>query len=617
VGRKSFAFLDALVVAALLVAGIVVRSRGIPFMQLDENTIYPYVRALYLLDGWTGAPLPLPRYLDSSWFWPHMYTSDLQFGPGLIWAHVPLLAGASSLSAVFARRFIVQAAVAPLLYLALRSALGSKTAAGRSASGMPPWPSMAASLSCAVIVGFTGYPFGPLSPYDETYLAPEMAAWIAACTLVALAANRAKWLLPCLALVAFTPMVHPFAVSYAVGAGLGLLVVFARGHRRAAAWAVAAAAVVALPEVVHLAGVFTSPVDDLTSAASNCDDQRRTIVTLLARSAEYMGQLQPRPVGYVLALSPLVALPMAVWSMRKDRSLRGGSSLERIARISGIDLLTIWCCGNCGGFLVAAWAVGCLQPWHWGILLPSLAVQVAVVVFVAARALQGALDRRSRILARAVGVAILVAAVLLAVAAVRTRWHEEPLGFGKLRACRWFAQTIQEDVGQGDRWIEVLTLDRRVTGYPWIYPSALVIEQRLHHGLEPGIFDATGPLYLVVDGTGAQIALVAENSGWTLPSPSEELPALPATHRWSPAVEAADTPGISLVGMYTPDAETSLLLLRMEDAEASSRWTRSLCEWFPRREVRTHFDAMDYFDEIRGGADHSLVEPWFDRCVAP
>lgn len=578
--------LDACLVIGLAAAGVALRLRGLPYLQLDENTIYPYTQGLFLLAGWATSGLPQPEAFDTSRFWPHTYPDGQQFGPGLVWAHLPLLLGANSLEESLTRRLLVQATAAPLIYIGVRVALAPRPAQRHTA---PRWPSVVAALAAATVVGFTGFPFGPFSPYDDTYLAPEMCSWITACAVVVLGARRTRWLLPCLPLVVVTCMVHPFSVAYTVGSAFLLLIVLARGESRVVLGALGLASLAAVPEVVHLLSIFGTQADDLGSIARSCDDQRRTVGALFGRSWSYMSRLQPRPLGHLVALAPIaavVALGLQRWISRPTAS-RGVSGLKRLAHLPRTELIACWCLANIVGFVVATGVVGCVQPWHWGIVLPSLAVALALVVHVAARLLAGSLQRRAPAFAPAAGVVAVLLAVLLAMFVMRYHDVDYARGFGSLQASTWLSRTIQEDAGASPRWIDAITLDHDATGYPWIYPPALFIDQRLRDGISPGSFHPRSPLYLVVDGSPEQAALVA------------------------------DLPGGSLLGTYEPDESTRLLLVRLDDRAASRQWTESLCHTFPEYSVRTHLDAVDYFGEIRGGADRAAIAPWFAPCVVP
>lgn len=607
--KRPVLLLDGLIVVALLSVGLAIRLHCLPWMQLDENTIFPYSHALFLVSRWAegvhggvGAP-------DASWFLPQVQSQGvLQFGPGLFWTHVPLIAGASSLQEVLVRRLLLQTLAAPLFYGVARATLG-RTDPRR---GSFPWPSVVAALVGAVAVGLTGFPFGPLSPYDDTYLAPDLCNGIAVSTLLVLLARRPRWFLVALPLLALACMVHPFSVSYAAGAAVVVVLLVARGKWRVVAGAVALAAILALAEVAHLWNALTLFSTDLGAVSQNCDERAHTLGTLFSDTMRYMTWLTPRPMGWVLCGSLLVA-PVLVglqgWSRWKREPSRGWRSA-----LTGEAELTIWCWANVLGFFVALWLIGCLQQWHWGILLPSLAAQLAVVVHLLLQMGQRTLRQRSRRGATVLGVAILVGTLTAVGVGVGHRWADCPRGYSSLQACRWVDETVRADAGGESYWIEAMTMEHTTRGYPWLYATAVILEQRLGDGGPPRHDTVGSPLYLVTDATADEARELAGLDGWQVP-PAEER-RVGESGSWSGGQPSTDIPAVSLVGMYEAPDRTTLLLVRIADSDASRRWTRSLCERFPYNTVRTHYDSVDYSGVFGEGGDVDDVAFWFDPCVA-
>jgi len=616
---RGVAAFDACVVLTLLIAGVLLRLHWLPLTQLDENSVYPYTKALYLLSNWVWTPLPDISQLDKNWLWPPVLPRDAQFGPGLTWSHVPFVAGASSLDACIARRLMFQSTASPILYLALRVALWRLEPGARRSPGSPlaHWPSFIAALVAALAMGFTHLPFGILGPADDTYLAPELTAWGTAAAVMVLLARRRGFLLVALPLFAFTLMVHPFSVCYAVGCSVLLAAAWYRRQRLHLLVGLALAALAALPELIHVSSVATGN-EGLVSTASSCDAEHRSFTWLVANGMATLRQLTPAGLGVALVGGlPVTLLGLGVMAaVGRSRAPAVQAWRERRSTSRAILLCTGWCVVNLLGLLAVGTVVGCLNPWHWSILLPSMSVQLGLGVYLLARGVLSVSSPTGPLGRHVVALLLSFAVVWQAAAAARTHWREAPYGYAHLEDCRWLARTIQADSGSAARWFEALTLDHSVRGYPWIYPPSLFIEQRLAMAIPPESFAAQGSLYLLVDGEPASTGKLVEAMGWDVDTARPraqtggEGKVLPSPQ---PAI---GYPDVHLVAESWMVPGEHLLLLRIDGTEDALRWTQDLCMLFPSQRVGTHLDSVDYLSLTPGGGEAwGDVGAWIDPCT--
>jgi len=617
--KRSLLALDTCVFLALFFTGAILRLHWLPATQLDENTVFPYTKALYLLSNWSFDPLPDFSRFDASWFMPPVFHRDAHFGPGLTWAHLTFLAAADSMGQSVARRLILQSTAAPVLYLALRMGLQrleSKPHLSPFASLEAAWPSVIAALVAALAVGFTQMPYGILGPTDDTYIAPELSTWYAAAAVVALLARRPRFLLLAFPTLAFTMMVHPFTVCYALGCIVIVITAWFRRQRVHLAAGLALAAVVAVPEVVQVFGIVTSG-EAMSETTGLCDPERRTFAWLLSTSASTIDQLEPRSLGLLLLLGLPVTCAalgiMTVFDLRRASTLlkwRQPRSLHR-----GVLLCTIWCVANLVGLLFAGTLVGCLQPWHWSLVLPSMSIQLGLAVYLLVRGLRGSKAWGVVALSRAALVLLTAAVIWQAADIARTHWAKEPYGYAHLETCRDLAHTIQADVGADDRWIEAITLDHSDRGYPWVYPPALFIEQRLTPGVPPESFNLDGLLYLIVDGPPEDIQSLGGAMGWDVGTPDSPVSAGSGDRTPNDPQPAIGYENIHLLAVSKPTPSVHLLLVRIVKARESAQWTGDLCDLFPDQRVRTHLDTLDYLSLTPAAWTWKEFDVWFDPCI--
>ena len=446
-GRRA----DVGIALLLFGAAAAFRLARLDLVVLNSDTIGPYLRAWTILAG--DGLLPAPHAAES--------------GPALYWISTAFLAGADSLHEAFARRYLLQAAVAPLMYLALAGRAGRPLAA-LAASLLAASPGLLQTLD-------SGY---------QGYLAPDVAAVVVACLVLAAGDPfRARPVAIALPVVPVAMMCHPFALSLLLPVLGAAALAWRDDPRRRRELLVGAALAVGLGTVrlVQLAG---GPGDGYLWSHAVSNSSGAAVGEVIAAALAAI----PRQDG-VVAAALLVAPGLAV--------LRPSPAARRLGVLYAVAL---------GSLAVAGAVIGYLQPYHARILLP-FAIAVGAV---AASTDEPGPVRRSLPWA--------LAAAVLAGGAWTASRVDRPVP--DLDAHAAFGEAIAADAADG-RWVEFATL-----GTPsWGSPAALVLDGLLRgRSAEP--LRRPGPLYLVVAGPGGDVARlpgVAPNAPATLVAPARPV----------------------------------------------------------------------------------------------
>lgn len=369
-------------------------------------------------------------------------------GPALYWLSSLFMIGADDLREAFARRYVFQAAVAPVVYLALARATGRGVA-------------VVAGLGLAVAPGL----LQTLDSGYQGYLAPDVAAGVAAGLVVGLRSGaRSTPVAVALVAVPIAMMCHPLAI----GLLPPVLVAAAWAWREDRPGRVRLGIGLSLAAglgIVRLVQLVISPEPLWVAATSNASGASPIRVVADALFAI------PGQDGALFLLLLVAAAAFA---------LRAGPA-RRLAGLFGLGLATLC--------LVGA-TIGYLQPYHLRILLP---LAVTVVALGLAPVLRG-----RRVALAGIGVVLVGAGLLNAKAAQR--------GASDLDVHATFGEAIRADAGDAGRWVEFATIG----DHSWGSPAALVLDGLLR-GESLDRLRSPGPLYLVVTGEEGSVDPLAEN----------------------------------------------------------------------------------------------------------
>ena len=420
--------LDATAVVLLLAAGAHLRLGRLGAALVNGDSIGPYWKAATILDG--GGWLPRSHAPES--------------GPALYWLSTPFVALADSLDDAYAARFLAQALVAPLIYMAVRLAKpvdASRVPAFLAASAL----ALSAGLRQTLESGYQGY------------LSIEVAAFITVCFAAARPAPAALGLIA----VPVAMMCHPLAAAYLLPAVVAAVVVARsadlRGRILVTLGALVALGIGAL-RLRQLAGpAFDSGTFDFAAVAAipgGNDTGVSAVGTLwssLAGIPDQDGIGWPVPSALLTVLC-LLAVPR-LGSRLRTPSLFAASAV--VVSLAGLGA-----------------AIGYLQPYHWRIVAPAVLAALAITA--------------TPFMPRLPPWAMAVPALLL-LARTALPWGPPISGPSDLDR-HTAVSRLTQDAG----WIEFGTVGDQL----WGSPAAVRLSQRLRGGDVP----MDRPVHLVIAG---------------------------------------------------------------------------------------------------------------------
>ena len=607
---------DALVALVLLVAGTWLRWKNIVGKAIFTDNVDPFLRAYAWLADWGQA---FSGHSSQTWYellWPASVPWLPQFGPGLVWSHVPFVVAASDLQAALERRLLLQALVVPLLYIALRLVLGRRiTGKGRLAA---EWPSVLAGLTAALVAGFTYQPFGLLLEEDQTYLAPELSIVITVAVAAVLLSGRSRYLCLGLALLPWAVMIHPLAVCLAPGLLLVTYRVWKTGGRRIVLVSLAVAALCSIPEAVHLGAILGAGSDPtwIGETVSRSSMHFESLLDPLWLTLTSFIELEPFPAGLLLLLAPLVVLHWrrgsAWWrpggsepAIRlADRDSRTGAAW--LVAFFLLSMLTLLCLGI---------GLGQLQPYHWRIVLPAMSLQLGLAIYLIACRVQAAAGGDHRKIRRRTRLLLAAPAVLLLLGpACETLDLWRNPDWGDVVMHRWMAEAVQDDAGKRRRWFEAVVLGRTEPRWTWASPSALYLQQRMK-GLPRSRFRLDGLVYLAVNGPAGYTSIVRQRMGWDDLEPEGWNSVGRTGARHGSPLPAKGMGGVHLIGRYPVGRDLVILLIRLDDWRASQKWSGWLVQQFPPGEVRLIMETNQYMPLCMPGYQTEYALRYFDRAL--
>ena len=610
---------DAAVALLLLVAGVCWRWSGMLGERLYPDNVYQYLRAHDWIAGFTGG---LPGSAAQSWtelIWPAS-APWLHLGPAAVWLFVPFVAGASDLAAAIERRLLVQALMALVLYFALRRSFGRPLLDGRRLSD--EWPSILAALTAALAVGFTVEPFGTMTHGDESLLAPELAAvFVAAVAGVLLAGRRVLLCLAC-AVLPLAVMLHPYSACYVPGLLLVMVHVWRSGGRRIVLASLGVGALFAIPEALHLGHLLLdeqarSGMGDLLVLAGSAFESPLDPIVL---SLVGFVVLEPFPIGVLLLLAPLVVLHWrrngSWWRPSIGEATEPPAEHDLRAGATWFTIMTLLSLPTMLGLGIG---FNLLRQYHWRPLLPALALQLGLAVFLLAHRYQNtarAGQRPGRRLAPWLLAA--PAALMLLGATVDALGHSAAPNRGDAVMHRWIAEAVQQDAQDRPRWIDAVVLGWDERPRSWVFTPAVYLQQRMA-GVPAQRFRLDGWLYLAVNGHAAHTDAVRLAMGWDEKALAEHGNLAGESATLVP-LPAGGFSGVHLVGRYAVESDQAILLIRFDDWRASQQWTRWLAQHIAGGQAHLMLDANYYLPQCMPGYRTEYALRYFDpalvRCHA-
>lgn len=611
-GRREWP-VDLVVAVVILAAGIAVRLWNIQFLPLHFDNVDPFLRAFAWVADW-GEVLSGNR--QTSWAelrWPASAPWLDQFGPGLVWSYVPFVISASSLEEAFSRRYVVQALMAPALYFVVRWCLDEE--GGRAAPGALLRGSHVAGFVAAVAVGFTGEPLGTAGLGDQTMVAPEVAILVLAGCALTLRGRSSRAFVVAAAALPWAVMVHPMSVALAPGFALISLVIWRRKGRVLVLAGVLLAALVSIPEVIHLSEIGGDEGGDAVAATIEITNHpHASPADIVVDSLEGWMTLEPFPLGLLLLVAPVLAVAVPAWRARRrgSRLLREiGRRTRTRARHSAETQRQVDCAvlglvvlANLAGLLALGMAAGLLRPYHWRILLPGHALALGLVVHMVIpwQVLRTvAADRTARLVPI---LAACVASVVLVLAGA-ARLDRMGRGIGSVADHAQMARAITADAGTEARWLDSILLDYPKYRFTWTSTPAVFLEQRLG-GTPRKSFEFPGALYVAVAGSPGDVEAVCGRMGWgTEPGP----------RRAAVASTNPDLPGAHLVDWLRVDVDADIVVVRLDTWESSRRWTGWLMSQFPAGHVRLLLDSNHTLPLANHEHNPEASWDWFDPAM--
>lgn len=595
---------DVALMASIAVVGIALRLWVLPYSLVSDDSMGPFLTAYGMVRDGTWIPEP----------------HAVPFGPALYWSHALLMAGASSLEDVFLRRAITQVLMGMVLYAALRWALGPATPRTTAVTVSIPsaWPARLGAFVAAVAVTCSNGMLMTLQSSFEMYQAPDLAAWMTAAVVLVLLGERHRLLILAMALLPLAVMIHPFSVCYAPGLLLVCVWVWRRGKPVTALVGAGVAALGFLPRWVQMRRIKGD--DDQMGFAAVTEDVQGTAfvedspwMVLVRSTVEAFLNREPPPMGPLLILAPLMVVGLLLWLSRSNWLPQG--CLPPDGRTGGLGRLAAWTWVNIASLLVTGFAIGYMQTYHWRVLMPALAVQLGLAVYLVALVGMGRLSARAWPTAVRVGAQLAVFAVALALllghaAQIRGEWLAQPPSSGDLPSHRWAAAAIQEDSHFDTRWFDIVFLG--VEPWRWGSAPALFIEQRMNHVPEEA-FQAAGTLYMVLAGNGEEMEVLRRRNNWR----DYDLAHWPddQRHRRGAPVPAKEVPGVSLIAFDPGSLTPSLMVLRIDGQDAAQAWSGWLCDQFTPEAVHVKLDANDFLTLLWPKHRFQDTRRWYDECV--
>jgi len=441
--------IDAASVLLLFGVGAHLRLGRLGAALVNGDSVGPYWKAATILGG-------------AGWL-PRSHAPES--GPALYWAYVPFVALADSLEDAYAARFVAQALVGPLSYLAVRALT----------AGPLPATSRAVALAAGASLTFSAGLRQTLESGYQGYLSIELAAVVVAA--FALAARRPGWAGAGLVAVPLAMMCHPLAVAYLLPALVLAAVAFRKAGPRSRLGIATGLLVAAGLGVLRLRQLAEPAFDSGTfdpSALAAIPGGNATGEGGLATVLASLGGIPDHDgAGWLLLLALLV--PAAL--VKRAR--------PAVAAAAGVVL----------GLAATGAAMDYLQPYHWRIAAPAVvtAVAVAATYVVGPRG-------------PAWMVAVPAAAVLLAGALPWGPPAPTPADHARIAS-------VAQQTSRGG-WVEFGTAGDRMWGSP--------VAVRLEQSLRLGGVASEGPVHLLIAGPEALL-----NTIRAVPGDVEVLDLLP------------------------------------------------------------------------------------------
>lgn len=587
---------DLAIVLALAAAGVAVRLWHLQWLPVHFDNTDPFIRAFAWIADWRGA---LGGGASPGWselIYPASAPWLNQFGPGLVWSYAPLVAGASSLEEAFARRYVVQALMAPLLYLAVRVLTRERGKAART----DVYSSRAGALVAALAVGFTGEPMGTAGIGDQTMLAPEFAALVlAGCALALRRPGPAGFLLAAAALP-WAVMIHPMSIALTPGVLVVAAALWRRGRWRLVLGGGCLGLVVFLPELIQLLQLRAEQGGVLAEAVQSTNHASKTLAASAAGNLRGWWTLEPFPLGPLLLGAPGLALAGIVWRLGR----RSGSWTSPGRGISAAEAATLSyaaVCANVVGLLVTGAVVGFLLPYHWRILLPGHALALGLLVHgLAVRWLPSV--RLASPIARLAPLGAAVGAALLLAGVTAARLDRFDAGSGDIALHQGLAETIAADAGDAPRWFDAIVVGYPNHRYSWSFSPAVFLEQRMR-GAPRERFRFPGYLYLTVSGTARDIEAICQDMGW---------PSRPDPGRTRGSADAAVAGEVRFVDRLVVNDVHEIVVLRLDSKQQARAWTGWLHGRFSPGATRLILDSNHVLPLTTDGHDTADSWAWFD-----
>jgi hypothetical protein len=400
---------DAVVVLGLFAVGALLRLPLAGLGETVDETLDPILSALTFRDDF--------RLVHPTFF---------HFGYGRVLSWIPLVLGSpDGLQEVALRRGIVQALIAPTVFVAARLLLQQVPGTGRARVLAPALFALVVACNEDLLhTGISGH---------ETYMAAE---WLAVVLLAIGLLPRAPRAAPVLlgAAVSMALMNHPLAAP-------AIVLLLAPKTWRGRGLALGTALLVLLPQILRASTLLHgAPPPGLAALPALGDQGRLYEVLAVLRSAQHLD------VALIVAGSPV-----ACWVLRK----------------TPVRSLAVLACAALALALILVALAGSQQGWYWRPLAPMGAVLGAVALAVL-------LDDRPKgaPVAALLLVGVCIASVLRAGAAyepfedgLRNAGHVTRVGefLSRHRSeAPWAVAALAVPAGQGRSQLLPLALDRRL-----------------------------------------------------------------------------------------------------------------------------------------------------------
>lgn len=540
--------------AALVCLGALLRLEMLDSAVMSADSLSPYLKAVLVASG--RRLLPQGPFPESGYI--------------VAWTFLPYLEAASSLRGALTVRFVVNALMAIPLTLAIWQVM----------AGSMRQRVCVAGIAGSVAATYPGFSDTLLTGY-QTFDAPLYATLpILGALRIAFGLTRGSaWLIfPVLPILG---MLHPFAVVYGVGGALALVWLWRVGEARRALVPILIGLVIASPHLYrHLAPLLHGPqalLDHFWQVAGAPGHFESLSAVLLKAVREEMLDRELLAHGLLLLALPLswISLPL----------LRRIQKAEQKQWVDGFQRWTLWATLIPASLVLMAAYVRYFQPYHLRLLVPVLAVSLAMWV---GAWIQVLATTRSQ---KVTGMATLVPIVVcmgLAYQLSHKRFSAPPPGRESLLLHEAQAAKIRADAGNASIAMSFVFLSQELSGSPAAYMLDLWLsgfpEARLAHTRE-GLEQAR--IYLTLTG---------------------ELPVL----------EIADAVRTEQhLALLEFNKVHRVMLLRAEGAEAVRQFAGALCARLPENTPVRAGAANDYLSVLTLDHDTTQVPGWFSACPAP